>query len=95
MLTQGIITNFSKTFGLTFINDDHFFANMAIISNILNGAFRMVWGVLYDRYTLLEKFVRISLYLTDFKALCDVKFHQIEGNGQTFRHIELSNSVIS
>ena len=29
------------------------------------------------------------------KALCDVKFRKIEGNGRTFRHIKLSNSVIS
>ena len=29
------------------------------------------------------------------KALWEVKFRQIERNGRTFRHIELSNSVIS
>ena len=29
------------------------------------------------------------------KALCDVKFRQIEGNGRKFSPIELSNSVIS
>jgi hypothetical protein len=61
MLTQGIITNFSKTFGLTFINDDHYFARMAIISNILNGAFRIVWGLLYDRSHMLiyqQRFLR-------------------------------------
>ena len=29
------------------------------------------------------------------KALCDVQFRQIEGNGRTFRHILLSNGVIS
>ena len=48
---------------------------------------------------LIENFWRISLYVTDDaifrKALCDVKFRQIEGNGWKFRHIELSNSVIS
>ena len=36
--------------------------------------------------------------LADFavcRALCDVKFHQIEANSRQFRHIELSNSVIS
>ena len=27
--------------------------------------------------------------------ICDVEFRQIEGNGRTFRHIELRNSVIS
>ena len=49
--------------------------------------------------TLLEKFWRISLYIFEWwrycKALCDVKLRQIEGNGKKFRHIELSNSVIS
>ena len=37
-------------------------------------------------------------YLTDdaiAKLKCDVKFSQIEGNGRKFRHIKLSNSVIS
>ena len=29
------------------------------------------------------------------KALCDVKFSNIEGSGKTFCHNELSNSVIS
>ena len=29
------------------------------------------------------------------KALCDVKFCQIEGNGGKFRHIEPSKSVVS
>ena len=27
------------------------------------------------------------------KALCDVKFSQIEGNGRKFRHIEIASSV--
>ena len=39
---------------------------------------------------LLEKFWPNSLYVTE-----DVKFSQIEGNCRKFRHIELSNSVIS
>ena len=29
------------------------------------------------------------------KALCDVKFSQIEGNGRKFSQIELSNYVLS
>ena len=50
--------------------------------------------------TLLEKFWRISLYLTDdatvyCKTECDVKFGQVEGNGRNERHIELNSSVIS
>ena len=41
---------------------------------------------------VLEDFAVQNLNL---KALCDVKFRQIEVNGRKFRHIELSNSVIS
>ena len=46
----------------------------------------------------------VSKVLADFavcdwwrccKALCDVKFSQIEGKGRQFSHIELSNGVIS
>ena len=50
ILTNGLLSNYSKTFGLTFINDDHFYANLAIILNILNGACRIFWGLIYDRY---------------------------------------------
>ena len=38
----------------------------------------------------VRNFWWISLYLTDdanSKALCDVKFRPIEGNGGKFRHI--------
>ena len=53
------------------------------------------------QYSLLDKFWLILLYVRNWwhycKALCDVKFRQMEGNGRKFRHIyvELSNSVIS
>ena len=48
--------------------------------------------------TLLEK-VFADFALCDVwhycKALCDVKFRQIKGNGRNFRHIDLNSSVIS
>ena len=48
-------------------------------------------------HALLEKLWRISLYVTDvaIAKLYDIMFSQIEGNGQNFRHIQLSNRVIS
>ena len=49
--------------------------------------------------TLLVHFWWILLYVCNWwrycKARCDIKFSQIEGNGRTFSHIELNNSVIS
>ena len=41
--------NFSKSFGLTFINDDHFYSIVAIFQNILNGFSRIFWGLSYDK----------------------------------------------
>ena len=49
-----------------------------------------VESALNDGGTLLEKFWRISLYVTYdaiAKLYCDVYFSQIEGNGRKFRHI--------
>ena len=47
--------------------------------------------------TLLEK-ILVDFAVYDWwrfcKALCDVKFRQLEGKGRTFRHIEVSNSVM-
>jgi len=48
-LTIAIMGNFSKSFGLTFINDDHFYSIVAIFQNILNGFSRIFWGFSYDR----------------------------------------------
>ena len=48
--------------------------------------------------TLLEKFWRISLYVTDdaiSKLYVTVRFRQIEGNSRKFRYIELNISVTS
>ena len=53
--------------------------------------------VLHAILALLEKFWRISLYVTDDTMMvykCDEKFSQIEGNGRKLRHIQLRNSVI-
>ena len=48
-LCNGLMSNYSKSFGLTFINDDHFFANVAIFQNVANGLCRIFWGYAYDR----------------------------------------------
>ena len=49
-LTNALIGTYSKTFGLTFINDDHFYSIVAVLQNILNGFSRILWGLGYDRY---------------------------------------------
>jgi hypothetical protein len=48
-LTNGLMGYYSKTFGLTIIQDDHYFAIVAVFLNILNGGSRVIWGLSYDR----------------------------------------------
>ena len=58
--------NYSKTFGLTFINDDHYYAKVAVFLNILNGFCRIAWGFNYDRFGSLVTIQYGSLLLLYF-----------------------------
>jgi len=63
-LTNGLMGNYSKTFGLTFINDDHYYAKVAVFLNILNGFCRIAWGFNYDRFGFKVCFILIGLTVT-------------------------------
>eukprot|EP00092_Neocalanus_flemingeri_P012275 GFUD01013231.1.p1 GENE.GFUD01013231.1~~GFUD01013231.1.p1 ORF type:complete len:473 (+),score=82.72 GFUD01013231.1:152-1570(+) len=63
-LTNGLMGNYSKTFGLTFIQDDHYFAKVAVFLNILNGSSRVVWGLAYDRLGFKQCFMIIGVIVT-------------------------------
>jgi len=63
-LTNGLMSNYSKTFGLTFINDDHYFAKVAVFLNILNGICRILWGYYYDRFGFKHCFSIIGVTVT-------------------------------
>ena len=58
------MSTYSKTFGLTFINDDHFYANVAIIQNFCNGICRILWGYGYDRFNFKKCFMVIAIVAT-------------------------------
>ena len=66
------MSNFSKSFGLTFINDDHFFASVAIFQNIANGLCRIVWGFSYDKIGFKKCFLIIGSAVTLGTALLPV-----------------------
>ena len=51
--------SYSKTFGMTFINDDQYYAVVAVFFNILNGLCRIFWGLAYDR---LGKLIKVHIY---------------------------------
>lgn len=63
-MTNGLMVNYSKSFGLTFIHDDHYFAAVAVFQNILNGCSRVVWGLSYDRIGFKWCFVIIGSVVT-------------------------------
>ena len=48
-VTQGLLINWQKSYGLLLVTSDTFHANIGIFTNICNGACRIVWGLIYDR----------------------------------------------
>jgi len=67
-LTNGLMGNYSKTFGLTFINDDHYYAKVAIFLNIFNGLCRIAWGFNYDRLGFKISYILIGITVTVFTS---------------------------
>ena len=68
-LCNGLMSTYSKTFGLTFINDDHFYATVAIVQNVFNGSCRIFWGFSYDKLGFKYSFLVIGLLVTLVTAL--------------------------
>jgi len=71
-LCNGLMSTYSKTFGLTFINDDHFYATVAIVQNIFNGTCRVFWGFSYDKAGFKMCFLLIGFIVTVITALLPV-----------------------
>lgn len=68
-LTWGILQNFSKTYGLTIINDDHFYAKIGIVSNVFNGLCRVGWGALYDKLNFRGCYFILGTVVTGIIAI--------------------------
>ena len=60
-VTQGLLINWQKSYGLLLVTSDTFHANIGIFTNICNGVCRVVWGGLYDRIGYKKCLVIISL----------------------------------
>ena len=43
------VNSYKKTYAQKFIQDDQFFAAVAIVQNIFNGTARLLWGNVYDK----------------------------------------------
>ena len=62
------MSSYSKSFGLTFINDDHFYATVAIFQNLFNGGCRLFWGLSYDRFGFRKCMILIGVVTTAMTA---------------------------
>ena len=63
-VTQGLLINWQKSYGLLLITSDTFHASIGIFSNICNGACRIVWGLIYDRIGYKNCMLIISAAVT-------------------------------
>ena len=63
-LCNGLMSTYSKAFGLTFINDDHFYATVATVQNIFNGSCRILWGFCYDKFGFKACLLSIAIAVT-------------------------------
>lgn len=61
-----LIGTISKAFGLETINDDHFYAHVAIGQNLLNGFSRIAWGFIYDKIGFKKSFTVIGTTVVIF-----------------------------
>jgi MFS family permease len=50
-LGSNTVITYYKTFGQTFIKDDHFFAITGSIGGVFNSFGRLFWGYMIDRYS--------------------------------------------
>jgi len=55
-----LIGTISKAFGLKTIKDDHFYYQVAIGQNLLNGFSRIAWGFIYDKIGFKKSFTIIA-----------------------------------
>ena len=91
-LCNGLMSTYSKTFGLTFINDDHYYAILAIFLNIFNGSCRIFWGFSYDRLGFKMCFLVIAAAVTVVTA-CLPALPQTLSKSQSYKTTSINNNA--
>ncbi|XP_021364600.1 uncharacterized protein LOC110457592 [Mizuhopecten yessoensis] len=73
---QGIqfISSLYKTYGQTFIKDDHFLAIVGSLAAVCNGGGRILWGYLADKFCFKASFISHSINLI---SCCDLSFKEL------------------
>jgi len=60
-VTQGLLINWQKSYGLLLVTSDSFHANIGIVTNVCNGVCRIVWGLIYDKIGYKKCIIIISI----------------------------------
>lgn len=63
-LSQVLLANWQKSYGLTLVSSDRFHANVGIVTSLCNGFSRILWGSLYDRFGYRRCTLAIGLTVT-------------------------------
>jgi len=63
-LSQVLLANWQKSYGLTLVSSDRFHANVGIVTSLCNGFCRILWGTLYDRFGYRKCTLAIGLTVT-------------------------------
>ena len=93
-LCNGLMSTYSKTFGLTFINDDHYYAILAIFLNIFNGSCRIFWGFSYDKLGFKMCFLVIAAAVTVVTA-CLPALPQTLSKSQSYKTTSINNNPLT
>ncbi|TRY72373.1 hypothetical protein TCAL_09716 [Tigriopus californicus] len=62
------ISNYQKAFGLQFIDDDKFLSLASTLQNVMNGASRIFWGIIYDKFGYKFTMMFVTCISTAFAA---------------------------
>lgn len=66
-----------KEYGLYYINDDHYLSILGSIGSVGNGVFRMIWGVMMDKFTFKQN---TYLMIAIFVASCGTIIWSVQNN---------------
>ena len=61
-IMSGFVNNYQKTFGMKFITDDFFFTYVGLVSNLINGFSRIMWGYVHDLKGFKVIFIKVNCH---------------------------------
>ena len=57
----GFYNSYSKAYGQIYIQDDHFFSLIAVVTGFANGICRIFWGKMFDMFGFQVNLIRLCI----------------------------------